>query len=140
SATTVWRAVHDRPRISSRTRRRVLEEVRRSNYRPSLVAQTLSSGKSQALGVVVPTIANPVFAALVRAVEMAAFERGYNIILCDTDFDVTRESRHVELLLRRRAEGVILVPFTRRSSAEQAHFDELARQRVPVVAMQQRFP
>src|SRR5437868_4046093 len=109
SATTVWRAVHDRPRISVGTRRRVLAEVRRSNYRPSLVAQTLSSGKSQTLGVVVPTIASPVFAHLVRAVEMAAFERGYNIILCDTDFDLRRESQHVELLLRRHAEGLILI-------------------------------
>src|SRR5687767_15446098 len=67
------------------------------NYRPSLVAQTLSRGKTQTLGVVVPLIGNPVYANIIRAVEQVAFEHEYNIILCDTDFQIRSEEHTSEL-------------------------------------------
>ena len=91
SSTTVWRALNNNPRISPHTKERVLSAAKEFNYRPSLVAQTLSRGKTQTLGVVVPMIGNPVYANIIRAVEQVAFEHEYNIILCDTDFKVDRE-------------------------------------------------
>src|SRR6478735_1215701 len=80
SATTVWRALNNSPRVSDKTRKRVLAAAKRMNYQPSLVAQTLLRGRTQTLGVVVPMIGNPVYAALVRAVEQVAFQHKYNII------------------------------------------------------------
>jgi DNA-binding LacI/PurR family transcriptional regulator len=149
SSTTVWRALNDSPRVSAQTRERVLEAAKKLNYRPSLVAQTLLRGKTQTLGVVVPMIGNPVYAALVRAVEQIAFNRKYNIILCDTNFEVDREREYVDLLARRRVEGIIIIPFAARSgdasdsggaSDGYSHLIDLVRQRVPVVSMQQEIP
>lgn len=143
STTTVWRALNNSTRVGSKTRQRVLEAARSMNYRPSLVAQTLLRGKSQTLGVVVPMIDNPVYASLVRAVEQVAFQHQYNIILCDTDFQPERERDYLDLLVRRRVEGIAIIPFAARSGTEEAdyaHLINLPRQGVAVVAMQQDVP
>ncbi len=154
SATTVWRALNNSPRVSAKTRKRVLQAAARMNYRPSLVAQTLLRGKSQTLGVVVPMIGNPVYASLVRAVEQVAFQRNYNIILCDTDFKLDREREYVDLLSRRRVEGIAIIPFAARTVPSSpasskskgdeddgyAHLTRLPRQGILVVAMQQDVP
>jgi DNA-binding LacI/PurR family transcriptional regulator len=141
SSTTVWRALNNSPRVSSKTRQRVLRAAKKLNYRPSLVAQTLLRGRTQTLGVVVPMIGNPVYASLVRAVEQVAFQHKYNIILCDTDFQLDREREYVDLLARRRVEGVAIVPFAARSgSHDYEHLTRLPQQGVAVVAMQQDVP
>lgn len=138
SATTVWRAINDRPRISPDTRKRVLAEVERLGYQPSMVAQTLSWGRTHTVGVVVPTINNSVHATLVRAAEQAAFDRDYSIVLCDTDFNLTREQRYLDLLVRRRVEGVLLVPFAEGATTDEAHLEPLLKAGINVVCMQQR--
>src|SRR6478672_6221218 len=118
SSTTVWRALNNSPRVSPKTRQRVLAAAERMNYRPSLVAQTLLRGRTQTLGVVVPMIGNPVYAALVRAVEQVAFQHKYNIVLCDTDFQPAREREYLDLLARRRVEGIAIIPFAARGNVD----------------------
>ena len=143
SSTTVWRALNNSPRVSSKTRQRVLRAAKKLNYRPSLVAQTLLRGRTQTLGVVVPMIGNPVYASLVRAVEQVAFSHKYNIILCDTDFRLDREREYVDLLARRRVEGVAVIPFAARKGSgpeDYAHLTRLPQQGIAVVAMQQDVP
>jgi DNA-binding LacI/PurR family transcriptional regulator len=143
SSTTVWRALNNSPRVSSKTRQRVLRAAKKLNYRPSLVAQTLLRGRTQTLGVVVPMIGNPVYASLVRAVEQVAFAHKYNIILCDTDFQLDREREYVDLLVRRRVEGVAIIPMAARKGGgpeNYAHLTGLPQQGIAVVAMQQDVP
>src|SRR5262245_12016059 len=137
SATTVWRALNNRPRVSPTTKQRVLRAVEQLGYRPSLLAQNLSRGQTQTLGVVVPMIGNPVYATLVRAIEQVAFQRDYNIILCDTDFQVDRERKYLDLLLRRKVEGILVIPFAKRADTDLAHLLALEKAGVAVVAMQQ---
>ena len=137
SATTVWRAINNRPRVSLHTRTRVLAEVQRVGYQPSLVAQNLAQGRTQTLGVVVPTVRNSVHAALVRAAEQAAFDRDYNIVLCDTDFNLDRELKYLDLLVRRRVEGVLLVPFAKGMRSDEARLDRFKQAGIAVVCMQQ---
>ncbi|MEO6436114.1 MAG: LacI family DNA-binding transcriptional regulator [Tepidisphaeraceae bacterium] len=136
SSTTVWRALNGSPRVSQTTRKRVQAMARKLNYRPSLIAQTLSTGKTQTLGVIVPMIGNPVHAALVRGVEQVAFEHEYNIILCDTDFRADRERTYLDLLSRRRVEGVAVVHYIREESAPLDALIDLQKQGLAVVAMQ----
>lgn len=137
SATTVWRAINDRPRVSAKTKERVLRAVERLGYRPSLLAQGLAHGRTQTLGVVVPMIGNPVYASLVRAVEQVAFQRDYNIILCDTDFQPERERQYFDLLLRRKVEGILFIPFTKQAESNAVSMLTLQQAGLPVVAMQQ---
>ena len=141
SSTTVWRALNNNPRISPKTKERVLSAAKLFNYRPSLVAQTLSRGKTQTLGVVVPMIGNPVYANIIRAVEQVAFGHEYNIILCDTDFQINRERQYVDMLIRRRVEGAVVIPFAKRPAGDFEHLVDLDQhQGIRVVAIQNDVP
>jgi DNA-binding LacI/PurR family transcriptional regulator len=110
------------------------------NYRPSLVAQTLLRGRTQTLGVLVPTIGNTVHAALVRAVEQVAFAHKYNIMLCDTDFQIERQQTYLDLLARRRVEGVVIVHFIRGEDVPLDPLLMMQAQGTAVVAMQFDLP
>jgi LacI family transcriptional regulator len=140
SATTVWRALNNHARISPGTRDRVLARAKAIDYIPSLVAQNLSHGRTRTLGVIVPMICHPVFSSLIEKIEAVAFERGYNIILCDAGLDIMRESTYARMLLRRRAEGIIVVPFSKRSREWDAHLVELQKRNVPVVLLEHELP
>jgi len=140
SATTVWRALHNHARVSARTRERVLDRAKAIHFVPSLVAQNLSHGRTQTLGVIVPMIGHPVFSALIEKIETIAFDRGYNIILCDAHLDIAREAAYAGMLLRRRVEGVIVVPFSKRSRQWDTHLVELQKHNVPVVLLEHDLP
>ena len=140
SATTVWRALHNHDRISAKTRERVLERAKAIHFVPSLVAQNLSHGRTQTLGVIVPMIGHPVFSALIERIEAVAFDRGYNIILCDARLDIAREAEYARMLLRRRVEGVIVVPFSKRSRQWDTHLVELQKHNIPVLLLEQELP
>ena len=140
SATTVWRALHNHDRVSAKTRERVLDRAKAIRFVPSLVAQNLFHGRTQTLGVIVPMIGHPVFSALIEKIETAAFNRGYNVILCDAQLDIAREAEYARMLLRRRVEGVIVVPFSKRSRQWDTHLVELQEHNVPVVLLEHELP
>lgn len=140
SATTVWRALHDRPRVSAKTRARVLDRAKAIDYVPSLVAQNLSHGRTRTLGIIVPAIGHPVFSALIEEIEAVAFRRDYNVILCDARLDIAREIEYARRLLQRRVEGVIVVPFSKRSRQWDAHLVELQKRNVPVILLEHELP
>src|ERR1700678_1701892 len=120
SATTVWRALHNQGRVSVDTRQRVLDRAKAIDYVPSLVAQNLSHGRTNTLGVIVPMIGHPVFSALIEEIEAVAFARGYNILLCDTRLDIAREAEYARMLQRRRVEGIVVIPFSTEARQEDA--------------------
>jgi DNA-binding LacI/PurR family transcriptional regulator len=137
SSTTVWRAFQEKARIGAATRRRILARAKTLGYVPSQVAQNLSQGRTRTLGVIVPMVGHPVFSTLVEKIEEAAFRRGYNVILCDTYLSMERETDYCRMLLSRRVEGVVVVPFAERSRDGHRHLDELRKRGIPVVLLEQ---
>jgi DNA-binding LacI/PurR family transcriptional regulator len=140
SATTVWRALNNQGRISLRTRQKVLQRAQAVDYVPSLVAQNLSRGRTGTLGVIVPMISHPIFASLIEKIEAVAFDRGYNMILCDARLDLAREAEYARMLRRRRVEGVIVIPFSRQGAQEDKHLVDLEKHNVPVVLLEHELP
>jgi DNA-binding LacI/PurR family transcriptional regulator len=138
SATTVWRALNNRDRVSAKTRERVQARALAINYEPSLVAQNLSHGRTSTLGMLVPRIGNPIFATMVEVVEQVAYEHGYCVILCNILND--RETAYTRMLYRRRVEGVVVVPFgqhTKEAKDWDTPLAELEEKGVPVVLLEQ---
>lgn len=140
SATTVWRALHDRDRVSAKTRERVLKRAKVIHYVPSLVAQNLSHGRTRTLGVIVPMIGHPVFSSLIEEIEASAFNRGYNVMICDARLDISREAEYARRLVQRRVEGVIVVPFSKRARHWDSHLIELQKRNIPVVLLESDLP
>jgi len=80
------------------------------DYHPNAVARSLRTRKTQVIGVVVSDITNPFFATLVRGAEDAALEAGYSIVVCNSDETLEKENRYVQVLRRRRVDGMLLAP------------------------------
>ena len=122
------------------TRRRICQAAEEMNYKPSLVAAGLRGQKTNTIGVIVPDIGTTVFSAVVREVEKLAGSRDCNLILCTTGALIENERKCAEMLMRRRVEGVIAVPFGARVNHDCSHLLDLRRGGIPVVLAEQNMP
>lgn len=109
SVATVSRAFNLPDKVSAETRERVESVARDLGYRPNASARTLRTQRSRVLGVVLPTLLNPVFAECLDGIAHAAAELGYAILPVTTDYQIGQEERAVDLLLSENVDGMILV-------------------------------
>lgn len=110
STATVSRVIANNAPIKPETRERVLKAITDLNYRPNLIARSLRVQKSAKIGLVVSDIRNPFFTAIGRAVEDAAYEKGYSVLMCNTDEDPEKEELYLKLLYDENVAGVIFSP------------------------------
>jgi LacI family transcriptional regulator len=108
SIRTVSRVINDRPDVAETTRTRVLQAIAELNYRPNSLAQSMVTGSTKTIGVVLPDISNPFFGRAIRGCEDILANAGYNIFLCNTDEDLEKERKYLTLLVDRQVDGVIL--------------------------------
>jgi LacI family fructose operon transcriptional repressor len=110
STATVSRVLANNALIKPETRERVLSAISQLNYRPNLIARSLRVQKSARIGLVVSDIRNPFFTAIGRAVEDAAYEQGYSVLMCNTDENPEKEELYLNLLRDENVAGVIFSP------------------------------
>ena len=110
STATVSRVLANKSRVHAETRKRVSEAIERLNYRPNLIARSLRAQKTAKIGLVVSDIRNPFFTAICRAVEDAAYEQGYSVLLCNTDENPEKEELYLNLLHDENVAGIIFSP------------------------------
>jgi DNA-binding LacI/PurR family transcriptional regulator len=109
--------------------------MRDLDYRPSAVARSLKSGRTDTIGLVVPDVTNPFFAGVVKGAESVAQDAGYQLVLCNTDESSDRE--HAVLsTIRDRVDGLLLAPA--RDDAETS--ESLADLGVPIVLVDRTLP
>jgi len=111
------------------TRQRVLAAARELDYRPSGIARALKRRETRTLGLLVTDLGNPFYPQVVSAIESAAHERGYGIVLSNGGDDPERELEHLDLLVERRVDGIIVA--SSRMTGRHAAF--LRRSPVPIV-------
>jgi LacI family transcriptional regulator len=129
STATVSRVLAGQGRARPETRERVLVAARELGYRPSGVARSLRQRATRTIGLIVTDIENPFFPQLVRAVEDAARDLGYAILLCNADDDPERESGYLDLLVDRWVDGIVIAA----SSLGGRHREWLADAPLPIV-------
>lgn len=128
SAITVSRALNGKGYVSQDVRARVLAAAAELNYVPNAVARSLRSQKTQLLGLLAG-ITNPFWSTVARGIEETAVQSGYGVILCDTGDEPTKEARYIELLVRRRIDGLIIAA----TSDSAGILQDLKRRHVPFV-------
>jgi len=109
---TVSNVLNGTAGVREQVRRRVLEAVRSTNYRPSQLARGLRRVRTNVIGMIIPDITNPFFPAAVRGAEDQAFSNGYRLILCNTDNDHSKELAHLNELRTYLPAGLIVIPST----------------------------
>ena len=113
---TVSAVINRSAPVSDDTIARVEAAVAAIGYTPHGGAQSLRSGRSRLIGLVVPTVANPHFAAVAREVENVCLSAGYTTVVYSTGQDAARESQVLKMMRVQRVAGLIVIPT--RSDAE----------------------
>ena len=129
SHSTVSRALRNSPLIPPATAQRIQQIARESGYTASAVARSLVTRKTQAIGVVVTSIADPFNGDLVDGIEEVANQHGYSVILATSQADPQREMAVVRSFGERRVDGV-LVASSRVGSLYLPMLEEL---KIPIV-------
>lgn len=109
STSTVSHVINNDRFVSDTIRDRVMAAVEQLNYAPSALARSLKINQTQTIGMLLTASNNPFYAEVVRGVERSCYERGYSLILCNTEGDCDRMSRSLETLLQKRVDGVLLM-------------------------------
>lgn len=129
STATVSRVLAGLGGAGSETQERILVAAAELGYRPSGIARSLKRRTTRTFGLIVTDIENPFFPQLVRAVEDAARDDGYALLLCNAADDPDREGAYLDLLAERRVDGVVIAA----SSLGLHHREWLAAAPLPVV-------
>ena len=111
SMATVSRVVNCNPNVKPATRQKVMDVIKRLNYRQNAVARGLASKKTTTVGVVIPRITNPYFADLALGIDDIAAMYKYNIILTNSDNDDDKVLKVVHNLLAKQVDGIIFMGY-----------------------------
>ncbi len=127
STTTVSHVLNSSRYVHPATVERVLKAVKDLNYRPNMLARSLRQRQTHTIGLLVSDIENPYFAEMARSIETTAYERGYNVILCNTDESLAKEVLYVDVLFAKQVDGLILAPAPGDHSFLQAYLKDGAQ-------------
>ena len=110
STAVVSYVLNDGPRpVAASTRERVLKAVQELGYRPNAIARALKLRRTKTVGLIVPDNSNPYFAELAKAIEDAAYARGYALILGNSSNDPQREAAQLRTLSERQVDGLLII-------------------------------
>jgi DNA-binding LacI/PurR family transcriptional regulator len=109
SPTTVSRVLNNTHYISNETRTRVLDVVQELNYFKNVHARRLATGRSDLFGLVISDIANPFFPEVIRGFQTAAWDRGFDTLLLNTEYSPERTQSIVRKLVESDVRGVAIM-------------------------------
>ena len=135
STVTVSKVLRGAPDVGERTRKLVLDEMKARNYRPNLHARGLNSGRSYAVGLIVPDLIHPFFGEFATALNSALRSSGLALILASSQEDEKTEQREVETLLARGVD-VLVVASCRQKRARAPIF---SNERTPFLLVDRYF-
>lgn len=129
SVATVSRVLNHPESVSEETRNRILKIMEEENYVPNSIARSLSTNKTNTIGLIIPNILDPLYPSITKGVEDVFFKKGYNILLSNTEYDAKREKDCIEMLLSKKVDGLIICS----SILGREGFEIIMKQKVPFV-------
>jgi LacI family transcriptional regulator len=135
SKTTVSHVINETRFVEKDTKRRVRQAIADLGYRPSVAARSLTTNRTQTIGVIVSDSSNYFFAEVLRGIEDVLRQENYALLVCNTAEILERESHYLDLLLRQRVDGIIAAATSERWGV----LTEFEMQHVPIVFMDREF-
>ena len=138
SITTVSRVLNgvaEKYRISEKAREAIIKEARRCNYSPNVIARNLRTSRTNTIGLILPSVANPYFADLSSTIISEANKNGYTTIVIDSLENEENQKANIAMLISRRVEGIIAAPCG--NSPEL--FEELNKSEIPILLVDRFF-
>jgi LacI family transcriptional regulator, repressor for deo operon, udp, cdd, tsx, nupC, and nupG len=136
SVATVSRALSNPDVVSQEARQRVLDAVKAVGYTPNAAARNLRVRRTMMVLVVVPDIANPFFAEVLRGIDAMLSKHGYGLMIANLDNSPAKEPRYVDLAHAGQFDGILLLCGHIPGDAQRT----MASVGVPIVAACERIP
>ena len=108
SKSTVSNVIRGKPTVAPTLRRRVLEAINELGYRPNGLARQLAQARSTTIGVITGGLDNQFFSEMAIALERSACQRGYGVMLCNSEGEADRELEGIERFLEHRVAGILM--------------------------------
>ncbi|MCB8539636.1 LacI family DNA-binding transcriptional regulator [Enterococcus faecium] len=128
SKTTVSRVLNNRGYLSQKTIDNVYKAIEELNYQPNVVARQLFQKKTNIVGLLFPTVANPFFSELVEALEKKLYEIGYKVLIGNSMNNKEKEINYLNQLLSDQVDGLIV-------GTHNQGIQEYKYQNLPIVAI-----
>ncbi len=129
SPTAVSMALNNRAGVSESTREKIRQIAADLNYRPNGLAKSLISRRSFSIGLIITNIADHFYPELAQGVEETAHERGYRLILCNTNRELDEEKRAIDMLRANGVDGIIITT----APMDDPHIGQLVAERYPFI-------
>lgn len=109
SKATVSRIINNKPNgFGKETKERVEKIIKELNYRPNELARSVGRSSSKMIGLIIPNISNQLYPPLVRGVDDYISQKGYTMLLCNSDSNPEIEQKHLLSFIDKRTDGIII--------------------------------
>ena len=108
TTSTVSRVINNRGYISENTRKKVDDAMKDLSYQPNEAARSLRMKSTNTIGLIVPHVSHPYFAEMISNLEARAYEKGYKIMLCNSQCIHEREEEYIRMCINHKVAGIIL--------------------------------
>ena len=112
SVATVSRVINNSAGVSAKTRQKVEQAIERLKYQPNAMGTFLRKDKTNMILVLVHSVDNPFFSMIIQGIENIAHHNNYNVLICTTYGDRSREQHYVKMLKNHYVDGMILISNT----------------------------
>ena len=131
SIATVSRCINAPEKVTERTRLKVQEAIRQTGYSPNALAQSFRRGRTNVVVVVLPSVGDPFFTAVIRGIRTAAKVKGYTVLIEETQLNTMTADEIGAMLVSKHTDGIILLasmsPFGTEILSAESH------RRIPIV-------
>jgi len=128
---TVSRALSDSPAISIKTKMAVQKIAASLNYKKNTIASSLQSGKTNVIGVIIPSAEINFFGSVVHGIESIANLNGYNVLIYQSNENMEHEAKGIEAFLSARVDGILAS--ISKTTVDFTHFLDVKNRNVPIV-------
>jgi LacI family transcriptional regulator, gluconate utilization system Gnt-I transcriptional repressor len=129
SVMTVSRALNDPEKVSKEMRRRVRAVVDEIGYVPNRLAQSLSSNRSNVIGLIVPSIRNSLFAETIKGISDVLSVNGHHLMIADSGPGLHEEEEAITAFVQQRVAGLVL----HNTSHTAAAIEMIGKAKIPLV-------
>ncbi len=120
--------------VSDKTRKKVSETIKKYNYNPNQIAQSLAAKETKSIGLVIKEIDNPYFSKVMKGVYDTCSELGYSALLASSELSTVRESEIINALMSKRVDGLIISPL-QIENTNFKHISDLINEEFPLVVL-----
>lgn len=131
ASSTVSRALNNLPGVGEARRTHILDKAKALGYEPNLLAQQLRKGHSNTIGLIVPRINRQFFANVIHSVETVAKEKGFNVLISQSNEKSNDEKESIKALISSNVAGIIMSVSAEAKSLEP--FEDILEKQIPLV-------